>query len=221
MRTTISVFVFLILLVSGRAFAKAARASKPKESAPMSFASRDDLAVKGELETIQKLNDRVKSGDRSLCATYNRTDMSGCVKMLIQGFRVHSAAGVRAMLEIPVSAALKDRELGFDDKLDSLWLADNFLTVVECVRPQIFFAKKIAAKTEPDRKAQIAALSRENRLLESFRNHALPAVEAHLIKTELMVSSNETRSVATETSITTSQLRARLAQAKARHWSII
>lgn len=217
-----TVLTLCLTLFSPFAFAQARSTGaigNPKITPTLTFASRVQLAIQGEVESIKKLNERVKTGDHSLCASYRGGDMSGCAKMLIRSFTAHSANGVRALLDLPVSAAMKDRDLGVGDKRAGLLLADDFLTIIEGVRTEKFFAKTIRANTKRNRLDKKAVRVSENKLLEEFRLQALPTVETHLAKTELIRGSIDPEIMTWERA-KAQELHARLDRLKLRRWKV-
>lgn len=177
----------------------------------MSYTTRILLAKKREVQIIQTWITRVKRADRTLCIGYHGTDMSGCVAHLARDTRIRSNEGLKAMLELVVAAGVKDRAMGFDDRQVSLSLANNFITVGEIVRPQLFFVRNMKPLNASDRLEQRAAIKTEDAGLDSFRRQALPSIDAHLTRTENL-------SLSTEPLIPV--LRERLTKLKARPWRL-
>jgi len=177
----------------------------------ISFTARVFLAKKREVQIIQTWISKVKRGDRSLCIGYRGTDMSGCVWRLARDTRIRSNEGLKAMLELVVAAAVKDRSLGFGDPHVSVALANNFLTVGEVVRPQVFFVRSLRSATARDRVDQRLAIQNEDAGLESFRRQALPSIETHLSRTERLSSTSDPE---------LPRLRERLTKLKARQWRL-
>jgi hypothetical protein len=216
------ILILSLFVTSQLAFAQArltAAASTADIAMTLDFADRIQLATQSEVENFKKLNLRVRSGDHSLCTFYRGQDMSGCTKTLIRSLTAHSALGVRAMLDLPVTAAMKDRDLGVGDKRAGFLLADDFMTIVEGIRPEKFFVKTVLAKSKQDRADKKAAVANENKLLEDFRTQALPSAESHLAKTEAIRPSANPEILAWERS-KAHELHDRLGRLKSRRWQI-
>lgn len=125
---------------------------------------------------------------------------------------------VRALLDLPVTAALKDRSNGIGEREANLLLVDDSLAVAECLKPQKFFAKTVRAP-RAERRAKAQRVARENARLDDFRKRVVPLIDQHLAKAESLGDSLEPQAARWERA-KISELRDRLNKIRRRAWKI-
>ena len=140
------------------------------------------LVKAAEIETIQKMTDRLRAGDRSLCHYDHHVSVSKCALPMIRAYRIHSSQALRALLDLSVSLAICDRAHKFSEIEINRDLAENFLAVAENARPDKFFAAHMVAKTRQDRLEKTQSLIAENAALEGFRLEVIPLIGSQIAK---------------------------------------